>query len=530
MAAGVASSEDLAAREKATESGKWIVAFSVLLGMFVALMDVTVVNVALPHMMGSFGADLLTVTWVATSYNIASMIMIMMAAWWTSLLGRKRVYLLSMLVFVVGSVLAGMSRTLGQMIVFRILQGVGGGTLMPLSQAIMREKFPPEEQGVAMATFGMGAMLAPATGPVIAGWLIDNYGWPFIFYINVPVCLACFVMVSVYVDDPSYLKRGVAKIDAVGIGLLTIGITVLQVVLERGQEVGWFHSKWILRGTLFAALDLISLVVWEVSQKEPVINFRLYRNAALRAGNTYTAVTGFAIFGSTFLLPQLTQTLLGYPALAAGLVMVPRSIAMMFLMQLSGRLYNLVSPRKLVLFSVLVLVYAYWRLGHISTTVGFWNLAMITAMTGVGLAFSGTIVNTVALSSVARQNMTQAAALTNFMNRMAGNIAYAVLATVLTRRIQFHRRMLVDNITPVHEAFMTWCPGIQRLLRLPTSNPIVTHETAVSVVNNIVTREASMLAYNDLHCMLAFILLLFVPIVFLLPNKGIPDRTEEVIE
>ncbi|HYB91507.1 MAG TPA: DHA2 family efflux MFS transporter permease subunit [Candidatus Binataceae bacterium] len=530
MAAGLTHSEDLVAARRTAESGKWIVALSVLLGTFVALMDVTIVNVAMPHMMGSFGIDLLTVTWVATSYNIASMIMITMAAWWTTLIGRKRLYLFSMIVFVAGSVLSGMSHTLAQMIAFRILQGIGGGTLMPLSQAIVREKFPPEEQGVAMATFSMGTILAPATGPVIAGWLIDNYGWPFIFYINVPICLICLFMVSTFVHDPPYLKRGVEKIDAVGIGLLTAGITALQIVLERGQQVGWFQSRMLTWGVIFTASALLSLVVWELLQKEPIINLRLYKNPLLRAGNTYNAVTGFAVFGSTFLLPQLTQTLLGYTALASGLVMIPRSIMMLFFMQVSGRMYNRVSPRKLVTFAMIVLIYTYWSLGHLSTGVGFWNIALLTASTGLGLAFSGTVVNTVALSSVARQNMTQAAALSNFVNRVAGNVAYAVLATVVTRRAHFHRSILVDNITPRHEAFIAWSPAVQRVLRVPAFNSGSAQETAVSVVNHVVTREARMLAYNDVHCMLAIIMLIFLPIVFLLPSKGIPDETEEVIE
>jgi len=249
-----------------------------MLGTFLSVMDATVVNVAMPHMMGSFGAELLTITWVSTAYSIAEIIMITMSAWCTTLLGRRRLFLASMVLFIVGSVLAGTSKTLTQMIIYRILQGLGGGSLMPCSQAIARETFPIEEQGMAMAIFSMGVVLAPAVGPVIGGWLVDNYGWQWVFYINVPFCIVGFLMVSAFVHDPPYLKRGVERVDWTGIGLLTVGLAAMQIVLERGEEMDWFSSQWIVTGTILAALALVGLVVWELSIDEPVIDFKLLRN------------------------------------------------------------------------------------------------------------------------------------------------------------------------------------------------------------------------------------------------------------
>jgi DHA2 family multidrug resistance protein len=263
-------------------SGKWLVAGSVMIGTFLSVMDATVVNVAMPHMMGSFGQDLLTITWVSTAYSIAEIIMITMAAWWTMLLGRKQLFLVSMFLFIVGSVLAGTSKTFGQLIFYRVLQGIGGGSLMPCSQAIARETFPPAEQGMAMAIYSMGVVTAPAIGPVVGGWLVDNYGWQWVFYINVPFCVVGILMVSAFVHDPAYLKRGVAAIDWGGIMLLTVGLTAAQVVLERGEEVDWFASHWIVFGTVVAALALTGLVVWEMFfTDEPVVDFRLFRNVPL---------------------------------------------------------------------------------------------------------------------------------------------------------------------------------------------------------------------------------------------------------
>ncbi len=280
---------------EATAAGKWLVAASVMLGTFLSVMDATVVNVAMPHMMGSFGEDLLTITWVSTAYSIAEIIMVTMAAWWTALLGRKRLFLLSMALFIFGSVLAGTATTLHQMILYRVIQGIGGGSLMPCSQAIARETFPPSEQGMAMAIYSMGVVLAPAIGPVVGGWLVDKYGWQWVFYINVPFCVLGMVMVSTFVHDPPYLKRGVQRVDWTGIALLTVGLTAAQIVLERGEEVDWFASNWIIIGTVMGAVGIIALLIWELMRAEPIIDFRLFKNRLLSVGCAIGSAAGFAL-------------------------------------------------------------------------------------------------------------------------------------------------------------------------------------------------------------------------------------------
>ena len=251
---------------------KWLVTFAVMSGSFLAVMDVSVVNVSMPHMMGNFGQTQSAITWVATSYSIAEMVMVSMAGWWSALMGRKRLYLVSFVLFTIGSILAGTAQTFTQMLCYRVIQGLGGGSLVPLSQAILRETYPPEEQGMAMAIFGMGVVLAPAMGPILGGWLTDNYGWPWVFYINIPVSIVGMVMFSAFVEDPPYLQRGIARVDWVGIALLTLGLTVMQIVLERGNENNWFHSSWITTGTIATILMLTFLVFWELRSKEPIIN------------------------------------------------------------------------------------------------------------------------------------------------------------------------------------------------------------------------------------------------------------------
>ncbi|MEJ2040039.1 MAG: DHA2 family efflux MFS transporter permease subunit, partial [Desulfosarcinaceae bacterium] len=303
---------------------KWLITAAVVFGAFVAVMDISVVNVSLPHLMGSFSEDLSSITWVATSYSIAEIIMVTMAGWWSTLIGRKRLYMASFALFTVGSILCGTATTFHQMLTYRVIQGVGGGSLIPVSQAILRETFPREEQGMAMAIWGMGVVLAPAIGPILGGWLTDRFGWPWIFYINVPVCIVGMFMVASFVHDPHYLRRGVVKIDWIGIALLAIALTSMQIVMERGQQESWFDSNLIRLGAAVCGASFLGLIYWELKTSEPVVNFRILRNLALSLGSFMGVVFGISLFGTTFILPQFTQNLLGYPAFQAGLVLAPR--------------------------------------------------------------------------------------------------------------------------------------------------------------------------------------------------------------
>jgi MFS transporter, DHA2 family, multidrug resistance protein len=512
------------------DAGKWLVAASVLTGTFLSVMDVSVVNVAMPHMMGSFGQDLLSITWVSTAYSIAEIIMITMTAFWSTLLGRKRLYLASMMIFITGSILAGTSRTFGQMLFYRVIQGVGGGTLIPSSQAITREKFPPSEQGMAMALYAMGVMLAPTLGPVVGGWLVDNWGWRWIFYINVPFAIVGILMVSAFVEDPPYLKRGFQRIDWGGIALLSIGLTALQIVLERGQEVDWFANHWVVIGTIIAGLALTGLLAWELMRDEPVINFRLFRNLRLSAGSGMGALLGFALFGSTFLLPQLTQDVLDYPAFRAGLVLFPRAAAMLVIMPIVGRVYNYISPRILIGFGMMMLAIAYWGLGHLSVTVGFWSFVPLLVETGIGVGSSIVILSTVSLSSMPRAHMTAAAGLYTLVRRVSGNIAYAVLATLIERRSQFHRANLVDNVTRLNGAFSQYGKTFgATLMNYGYSSPTF-RMRSLAMVNDVVNRQATMMAYNDTYTLLAYMFFLALPLTLLLPRCGVAETAGDGAE
>lgn len=505
---------------EAPQFNKWLITASVLFGTVLSVMDVTIVNIAMPHMMGSLGQDLLSITWVSTAYSIAEMIMITMTAWWSTLLGRRRLLIGSMTLFTVGSVLAGTSQTFAQMLTWRVVQGAGGGSLIPASQAILRETFPPDEQGMAMAIYAMGVMLAPAAAPLIGGWLIDSYGWRWVFYVNVPFCIAGITMVSFFVHDPSYLRRGLKRIDWAGIALLTAGLVALQVVLERGQDLDWFSSNWIVLGTAIGAISLVGLIFWELFAREPVINFRLFRNLELSVGSAIGAQLGFILFGSVFIMPQLTQDVLGYSAFQAGLVTLPRALVMLALMPLVGRLYNHVSPRLMIGIGLTALFLSQWGLAHLSLQMNFWSFLVPMVLLGIGLAGTMVPVSTISLSTIHKAEMTGASGLYTLTRRVAGNIAYAIQATVVDRRGQYHRSVLVPDITGYNRLYLRDRAGFEsRLFHFGYSRSAASRG-ATALANGIVNQQATMMAYNDANWVCAMIAIAMVPLLLLLPKRA----------
>jgi MFS transporter, DHA2 family, multidrug resistance protein len=509
-----------AADAPAIAVNKWVAAFTVMFGAFMAVMDISVVNVAMPHMMGSFSEDLSSITWVATAYSIAEIIMITMSGWFSTLIGRKRLYLWSFGLFTLGSVLCGTATTFPQMLFYRVLQGIGGGSLIPVSQAILRESFPKEEQGMAMAIFGMGVVLAPALGPIVGGWLTDNYGWPWIFFINVPVSIAGMFMVGAFVHDPQYLRRGVRKVDWLGIALLTIALTTMQIVMERGQSENWFESHMIVSGTVFCVASLIGLVYWELKTPEPVVNFRILRNIHLSLGCAIGLIFGLALFGTTFILPQFTQELLGYPAFQSGLVLAPRAFMLLIFMPIVGRLYNYVDARVLALIGVGITVWSYYDLSRLSLTAGFWNLVPMLLIMGAGMPFIFVTISTLSLSAVPRPDMTDATSMYTLARRVGGNIGYALAATIVARGQQIHRSYLVEHVNPYSPAYAEYSRIASKAMGHMGLNAQAMQHAVQLLTDRIVNMQATMLAYNDVSWVFGLLFLSTIPLVLLLPGRS----------
>ncbi len=512
------------------QPNKWVIAGAVMVGAFMALLDVSVVNVALPHMMGAFGQNLAAITWVATAYSIAAVIMLTMAGWWSTLLGRKNFYLASFVVFTIGSILAGFSRTFPEMIFFRVLQGLGGGSLVPLAQAIVRETFSKKEQGMAMALFGMGVVLAPAFGPVLGGWLTDNYGWPWIFYINVPISILGIVMVSLFVHDPAYLKRGVKKIDAVGIALLTAGLTGLQTVLERGQQENWLDSSFIVWGTVVTVVALIALVFWELRVAEPVVDLHVFKNPQFRIGVIVVMLFGVALYGTTFILPQFTQRLLRYSAFQAGLVLLPRAIALVIFLPIVGKLYNHVDPRRLILSGIGVVCLSYYFLAQLSTTAAPENIVPILFLMGTGMPFIFVSLTTVSLSTIPVEKMTSASGLYNLFQQVGGNIGYALMATLLERLTQVHHAYLAEHISAWSFSFQQFYRQAAGMLHQQGMDLGRAGEAALMMVNRLLTQQAEMMAYNDISVVLMFLFIGCAVVVLFIPLEKGHTEIHTVVE
>ena len=510
------SPSDLNAISPASSSTreKWLTAFTVLFGSVMVLTDVSIVNVALPHLMGAFAETQSAITWIATSYIIAAVVSLTMAGWLCTVFGRKRVYLACFFVFIGASVMAGAAQTFDQMLFARTLQGIGGGSLIPISLAIVRETFLPRERPMAMAFYGMALMAGSGSAPVLGGWIIDHYGWPWIFYINLPIGIVGIFLVKTYLQDPVYLKRGLKRIDWIGILLLTIGLIASQIVLERGQENDWFESRGITIGALIGAAALLALVFHQLRSSQPVVNLRLLGNGTLAGGCVIGVTLGTTYYGTTFMLPQFTQNLLGYPPLQSGIALLPRVIAHIMFMPLAGWLYPRIGPRISAILGSLLQVWSFHELSQLSLEVGLSTLAPILMLTGLALPFIHVAVSTATFDRISRQDMTEASSLFSLSFHVGANLGYAVMSTVIARRTLFHRLGLISHISLLNSAYLESRSALRERFAEGLEAGLA-DERALALTDSLVNAQASVLAYNDVAWLLAIFTLAAIPFCFL---------------
>jgi DHA2 family multidrug resistance protein len=505
---------------------KWVVAGTVLTGTIMAVLDASIVNVALPSMTGTFGASLEEITWVVTGYILAQVIMMPVTALLSTRFGRRNFYLFSLALFTLSSMFCGVARTLPFMVFFRILQGLGGGVLTIVSQAILRETFPPEEQAMAMGMYGLGVVVAPAVGPTLGGWITDSFTWPWVFYVNVPIGFLSILLVSRFIHDPPYLVRRKGKIDLTGVAFLAVGLGAFQLLLEQGQRNDWFASNYIDTLAVVAAVGL-GLFVWqELRSRDPAVNLRLLKNVPFTSATALGAVLGAGLFGTLFLLPMFLQRLLGYTAMLSGEALIPRSLAMAVIMPLGGRVYNRLGPRLLVGAGLMVSAYSFWELSHLTIDTGFWDIFWPQLWQGVGFALIFLSLSTAALAYIPKPEMTQAAGLYNVVRQVFGSVGIAVYASVLTRStIQYHA-ILGESITPYHAPARQFLDGAAgRMMQMGVDAPTA-HLMALRVLDLRVTQQAAVLAYNHVFGLVAILFLVSLPLVFLLrsgkPGAGAP--------
>ncbi|MGQ9652799.1 MAG: DHA2 family efflux MFS transporter permease subunit [Thermodesulfobacteriota bacterium] len=502
------------------KTNKWLVAVTVMLPVFIQIMDTSVVNVSLPHIQGSLSAGLDEVTWSLTFYLAANAVVIPVTGWLASVLGRKRYLFLSLALFTGSSMACGAAPSLEVLVLARVIQGLGGGGLQPLSQAILLETFPPAERGIAMAIFGMGIVIAPIMGPVVGGWITDNWSWREIFYINVPVGIVAMIMAMFFVKDPPYIRRSEVHIDRWGLLLLCVGLGCLLIVLDKGERENWFNSSYIVSLSLVSAIALIVFVWNELRVDHPVVDLKVLRDRGFATGNAIMFMGFFALFGTLVLLPLYLQKLMNYTALWAGLVLGPGGVASFIIMPLVGALLRKgVNPRDLLGFGLSVAAVSIWLMSRFNLEAGFWAIAEPRLLLGVGMGLFFVPLSTATFVNIRNEEMGNATAIFNVLRNLGQSFGVAVSTTILAQRAQLHQGFLVERITPFDPTFQT---HYQRLLAwLQSSHPEMANmNTALGFMYREVLRQANMLAFNDVFWILACMTALLVPLTLLFKAPG----------
>jgi DHA2 family multidrug resistance protein len=502
----------------AIRESKWIVAVAVMLPTVLEIIDTSVANVSLDHIRGSLSAGIDEAAWVLTSYLVSNAIIIPMTGWLARSFGRKRYLLFSLSLFTVASVLCGSSTNLGMLIFFRVLQGIGGGALQPLSQAILLESFPPKEHGIAMAIFGVGAMFGPIAGPLMGGYITDTLSWRWIFYVNLPIGLLAFFMVTMFIHDPPYLRRTEGlKVDAWGIALLTTGIGALQIVLDKGQREDWFRSDFILVLTAVSLLSLALFVIVELYYAEhPIVDLRAFRNISFGTGNAVMFISFFNLFGSIVLLPLYAQLLLGYTAFLAGLVLSPGGVATLLAMPIVGKLIVKRNPKFLLTFGVAVCAYSTYAMSRFSLGADFSSLMWPRIYLGIGMGFLFIPLTTLTLSSIPKPQMGNATSIYNLLRNLGGSFGVAFATTMFARRAQVHQGRIVEHLTWLDREFRE---AVFRGTSLLSGRGVpdgVAEATALKGIYGQAVRQATAMGFNDAFLILCLLMAAVLPLILLL--------------
>ena len=483
---------------------------------FMEVLDTTVVNVSLPHIAGSLSASVDEASWALTSYLVANAIVLPMTGWLANFFGRKRMLLGAVFGFTAASFLCGLAPNLSMLIVFRIIQGATGGALQPLSQAVMLEAFPPQDRGKAMAFWGLGIVVAPMLGPVIGGWLTDNYSWRWVFYINLPVGLASVLMTRWFIFDPPYIKRSNRGIDYWGIGFLALGVAALQIVLDKGQEDDWFTSNWITIAAILSVIALVAFVIRELKATDPVVQLRVFKKRTYAAGVFLMTVLGFVLYGSLLLVPIFLQTLLGYPALSAGIAMAPRGLGSFLMMPVVGTVLNKFDPRKVLAIGLTVAAWSLYALSRLSLDAGYWDIFWPQFIQGAALAMLFVPLTTATMDPIPKEEMGNATSMFNLMRNLGGSFGIAAATTYLFRRQQLHTNQLGAHVTPFSPAASAMTRGLQGAMMAHGSDRFLAARQAYVATWGLIERQASMLSFVDTFMAMGIVFLLVLPLLFVM--------------
>jgi DHA2 family multidrug resistance protein len=504
----------------------WVIAVTVTLATFMEVLDTSIANVALPHIAGNLSAGSDESTWVLTSYLVSNAIVLPLSGWFSSLIGRKRFYMSCVALFTVSSFLCGLAPSLGVLVFFRILQGAGGGGLQPSEQAILNDTFSFEKRGMAFAVYGLAVVVAPTIGPWLGGWITDSFSWRWIFYINVPVGIISLLLTNFLVSDPPYMKRASVKsgfrIDYIGIGLISLGLGSMQIILDKGQRDDWLSSNFIRVFFGLMVVGIISGIIWELREKEPVVDLRMLKDRNFAISTMAMFFLGFVLYSSTVLIPQLLQQLLGYTAEMAGKALSPGGAVIMCMMPVVGLLVSRVDTRILITFGCIVsasalFVMAGWDLG-----LDYGHAVRARMLQSFGLAFLFIPINVAAFAYVPRDKTNMGTGIINLARNIGASVGIATVTTMLQRRGQFHQAQLMDRVNNYGTAYSSTLSGLQTKLVAAGSSMAHATSQAQTMIYNTIQRQATMMAFIDNFKMLGVVFFAVIPILLMMRKPRVP--------
>jgi MFS transporter, DHA2 family, multidrug resistance protein len=489
-----------------------LIAFTVMLPTLIEIIDTSIVNVSLDHIRGSLSAGYDEATWTITAYLVSNAIVIPMAGWLAKLIGRKNYQIASIALFTFSSFMCGSAWSLNSLIFFRVLQGIGGGGLVPISQSILLESFPREKHGQAMAIFGLGAMVGPIVGPLLGGWITDTLSWRWIFYINIPIGILSIIMNVIVIEDPPYMKRQKMKIDYWGLLFLAVGLGALQFMLDKGESEDWFASGKIVTFGIIAAVSLTLLAINEYYSETPIVNLKLFKDRTFTSGSLVMFFVFLNLFGSIVLLPIYLQMMMGYTSFYAGLVLGPGGIATLFAMPIAGKFIGRVNPKRFLVFGMSVCAISTYMMSRFNLTTDFWTFVWPRMTLGFGMGMTFIPLTTLTLSHIPKERMTEATSVYNLLRNLGGSVGIAMTTTILSRRAQFHQTRLVEHLSSLDPGYVMAHEKITGALSLKGLPPA----GADGLMYRELIRQSTTLAFTDAFLVICLLIVCVIPLVFIM--------------
>src|SRR6267154_3199246 len=501
---------------------RYLIAITVSLASVLELLDTSIVNVAIPHMMGNLGATLDQIAWVSTGYIVANVIVLPITGWLSAYFGRRSYFAGSIALFTIASFMCGNAGSLGSLVFWRIIQGLGGGALLSTSQAILYEEFPREEFGTAMAIFGVGVMVGPTLGPTVSGWITDAYGWPWIFYINIPFGMLALALTMSFIQNSRHQEK-VNRVDYIGLLLLALGIGTLQTMLERGERLDWFQSRQVITLAVVSVASLVSFVWHELTTEYPVVDLRILKSRQLAVGVVFGMVLGVCLYATVFVLPVYLQNLQHFTANQTGLVILPGALASAFTMATMGRTAGKFDGRLSILAGVGVFALSMWKHAHFTTDSGMSDFFWPLIFRGVGLGLIFVPLTNLALADLPMSKIPNGTGLFNLMRQLGGSVGIAISATLVQRFTAIHRADLAANVTPYAEATRERIAMITQSLIGRGELPAIAQTKAIGFLNGVVTKQALMLSFDQLFLLFGTAFVLSLPLLLLMHrSRGMP--------